>query len=293
MNELNKRIKKLPIDIRKLLFMHVLVRWRKSDNQNLDIVQKNVPMRLFMIMKVPLRFWQRHHLEYYIDYDRMQVCEDCFILVSIPHCNIEPFREALAMHANVADTIRFGEHKNYCVMANVTNRIQMNTIFRNNFFDHRCASSLCVKFDVDVKKIIESLNYVRGHVDILIKQNTTRVRFGNKKIRFENPCRVRPPGFSGFPAFGTVRHKMVVTNVNRFINDAAVVQRMTIDRFGLDIVSDDVPYCDTHCPQIFLDILKYATHYGAAKFIITETVVLFRVDISDDMICSAHMVLRN
>jgi len=66
---------------------------------------------------------------------------------------------------------------------------------------------------------------------------------------------------------------------------------MTIDRFGLDVVSDDIPYCDTFCPQIFLDILKYATHYGAAKFSVTETMVLFRVDISVDMTCCVHMVL--
>jgi len=218
MGELDKRIKKLPIDIRKLLFMHVLIRWRKTDNPNLNVVQKNRPMRLFMIMSVPLRFWQRHHLEYYINYDRMQVCEDCFILVSIPHSNIEPFSEALAMHANVADAIRFGKHKNRYVMANyiVVNGIQMNTVFHEDFFfDYRCTSS-SIKLDVDIKKLIESLNNVCDHVEILIKQDITRVRFGDKKIKFANPAKIRPPGF---PAIGAIRHQMIATNVNRFVKN--------------------------------------------------------------------------
>lgn len=90
-------IRTLDLDVRKLLFLHLLVVYRENDNAAmLKYIRDDIPMRLFVMAKVDRHFWDINHLQYTINYHehgRLEVFEGVYAILDSMH--IKSFEEIL------------------------------------------------------------------------------------------------------------------------------------------------------------------------------------------------------
>jgi hypothetical protein len=64
---LKLKIRKLPIDLRQLLFLHLLVIYRKDENtEMIKYIYDDVAMRVFLPINIDKRFWRENNLEFSI-----------------------------------------------------------------------------------------------------------------------------------------------------------------------------------------------------------------------------------
>jgi len=69
MKTLESRIFDLPIDIRKLLFIHFLIRMRDKNMDVIRLIYDDIPIRAFIIFKFEKRFWTMNNFDFSFDYD--------------------------------------------------------------------------------------------------------------------------------------------------------------------------------------------------------------------------------
>mgnify|MGYP000744466098 CR=1 FL=1 len=76
-----KRISDLPLELRRLLFVYLLIAYRKDDNMcAIKQIYSDIPMRAFIPIKIDKGFWQMNNLEFdCYDMTRLTIYTGSFI----------------------------------------------------------------------------------------------------------------------------------------------------------------------------------------------------------------------
>lgn len=99
----------LDLDIRKLLFLHLLVVYRENDNVvMLKYIRDNIQMRSFVMTEIDERFWYINHCQYtinYLEHNRLEVFEGVYAIIN--HTHIKHFAEILNMIKQKGSTLAY------------------------------------------------------------------------------------------------------------------------------------------------------------------------------------------
>lgn len=183
--KLESRISDLPLDLRQLLFIYLLVTYRKDDNiAMIKYIYNDIPMRIFVSIKIDKRFWKENNLEFNINYhDTPQLDIYAGVFIQINSNTLSELKQIIKFHRILAcpETYLRLSSKTFAI---VTIDRKKKTLAENRIasckFDIYLISKIAQRIYINVIDFYYSLLQANGDTTIRFRRNRIEIKSGKK-----------------------------------------------------------------------------------------------------------------